>query len=243
MDVKHRKLWRVLLILAVCAGVVVIACTLYINDYYRAGDRALQILAVQDGDITISREKNWTAFDGPGEGVALAFYPGAKVEAAAYAPLMAEVARQGVDAFLLEPPLRLALLDIGAADRAMAIRPDARWFVGGHSMGGVAASFFAAMHPKSVAGVVLLASYPASGLSDEVRLLSICGDRDGVLNLANYEKSRPLWPKDSREHVIEGGNHAGFGDYGPQRGDGTADITPEEQQVQAAGLIAAFCLE
>ena len=240
---RSRKLRRAILILAVCAGVIVIACALYINDYYRAGDKALQILTGTDGDVAISREGDWITFDGSGEGAALAFYPGAKVEASAYAPLMADIARRGVDAFLLESPLRLALLDIGAAGRAMASRPDARWFVGGHSMGGVAASYFAAMHPKNVAGVVLLASYPASNLPEGMRLLSIRGDRDGVLQMHRYDKSRSKWPRDSREYVIAGGNHAGFGDYGPQRGDGAVDIAPEEQQAEAADWIAAFCLE
>jgi hypothetical protein len=30
--------------------------------------------------------------------------------------------------------------------------------------------------------------------------------------------------------VLEGGNHAQFGSYGPQRGDGTATLSASEQQ-------------
>ena len=37
--------------------------------------------------------------------------------------------------------------------------------------------------------------------------------------------------------VIEGGNHAQFGNYGPQEGDGTAGITAEEQQDETVRLI------
>ena len=37
--------------------------------------------------------------------------------------------------------------------------------------------------------------------------------------------------------MIPGGNHAQFGDYGPQRGDGEAVITPDEQQTQTAQTI------
>ena len=40
--------------------------------------------------------------------------------------------------------------------------------------------------------------------------------------------------------MIEGGNHAGFGSYGAQRGDGTATISAQEQQDQAAQAIVAF---
>ncbi|NTW92812.1 MAG: hypothetical protein HGA40_05150, partial [Methanoregulaceae archaeon] len=36
--------------------------------------------------------------------------------------------------------------------------------------------------------------------------------------------------------VIEGGNHAQFGNYGPQPGDGTATISVADQQMQAADL-------
>lgn len=31
------------------------------------------------------------------------------------------------------------------------------------------------------------------------------------------------------EYVLEGGNHAGFGNYGSQKGDGEAGITDREQ--------------
>ncbi|NTW09008.1 MAG: alpha/beta hydrolase, partial [Anaerolineaceae bacterium] len=37
--------------------------------------------------------------------------------------------------------------------------------------------------------------------------------------------------------VIEGGNHAQFGNYGPQPGDGTATISTAEQQSQAVDLM------
>lgn len=37
-----------------------------------------------------------------------------------------------------------------------------------------------------------------------------------------------------------GGNHAGFGSYGAQRGDGTATISAQEQQDQAALAIVAL---
>jgi len=44
------------------------------------------------------------------------------------------------------------------------------------------------------------------------------------------------------EIVLQGGNHAGFGYYGLQKGDGKADITTEQQQMETAKAIAEFCL-
>ena len=68
-------------------------------------------------------------------------------------------------------------------------------------------------------------------------LLSIYGDRDGVLSRESYEKNRAFWPENAEELVIPGGNHAQFGDYGPQRGDGEAVISQDEQQTQTAQAI------
>ena len=45
-------------------------------------------------------------------------------------------------------------------------------------------------------------------------------------------------PDDYAELVIEGGNHAQFGDYGAQDGDGTPTITNEEQITRTADAIA-----
>jgi hypothetical protein len=40
--------------------------------------------------------------------------------------------------------------------------------------------------------------------------------------------------------VIEGGNHAGFGNYGAQAGDGTSSIGNDAQQAVAAQAILDF---
>ena len=53
-------------------------------------------------------------------------------------------------------------------------------------------------------------------------------DRDGVLNMEKYQEAIGL-AADCREYVLEGGNHAGFGNYGSQKGDGEAGITDREQ--------------
>lgn len=45
---------------------------------------------------------------------------------------------------------------------------------------------------------------------------------------------RAYAPEAFYEYVIEGGNHARFGNYGEQKGDGAARITALEQQRQAA---------
>ena len=92
-----------------------------------------------------------------------------------------------------------------------------------------------------MAGIVFLGSYPASDLSStDLAALSIYGSQDGVLNRGNYESAYSHLPANASEIIIDGGNHAGFGDYGTQSGDGEATISRGEQQRITADAIATF---
>ncbi len=53
------------------------------------------------------------------------------------------------------------------------------------------------------------------------------------MNRDNLAESASLQPADTTVRPIEGGNHAQFGDYGAQDGDGTATISAQEQREQA----------
>ena len=66
----------------------------------------------------------------------------------------------------------------------------------------------------------------------------IYGDADGVLNRGKLATNETNLPAGAQTLVIEGGNHAGFADYGPQAGDGEASISPTQQQSQTAAAIA-----
>ena len=48
-------------------------------------------------------------------------------------------------------------------------------------------------------------------------------------------------PSVYEEFCIQGGNHAGYGDYGAQKSDGEADISAKEQQEETAEKIVEFC--
>ena len=90
-------------------------------------------------------------------------------------------------------------------------------------------------------GVVLLAAYPGNKLDPSTALLAVYGTEDKVLNLEAYQKAKADFPPNARERVIEGGNHAQFGNYGAQSGDGTPAISRKEQQMQTVREILAFC--
>ena len=68
-------------------------------------------------------------------------------------------------------------------------------------------------------------------------MLLAAGTNDQVLNRDKYEQSRDLLPSNVTELTIEGGNHAQFGNYGPQAGDGEATVPESEQQQVTAQAI------
>lgn len=147
----------------------------------------------------------------------LAFYPGARVEPLAYTPVLAPVARAGYLVVLLKVPSGIALLAKERALEAQAAHPSLPLVVGGHSLGGVAAAELA---EREGLPLLLFAAYPEGDLSGKaLPTLALFGTEDGLLPPQEArEKARRL-PKGARVVFLEGLNHAGFGAYGPQKGD------------------------
>ena len=219
-------------ILLLLAAVSVI----YVSIYYRADAAAAAALSSGDAVTVSDIGKGWL-FDGPSEDTALIFYPGAKVEASAYAPLLHLLAEQGMDAFLVEMPLRFAFLDQNAAGRIMDQYSYKNWYVGGHSLGGAMAASWAAGNGEKLRGVVLCAAYPTKKLDPALTEILLYGSEDLVLNMDRLRKGDKYSADHVTEHVIEGGNHAQFGNYGIQKGDGTASISAAQQQEEAVRVI------
>ena len=172
----------------------------------------------------------------------LIFYPGGKVENTAYAPLLHDLAEDGILCVLVKMPCNLAVLDMNAADSIPERFSEVTdWYIGGHSLGGAMAASYAAKHTDELDGLVLLAAYSTADLTDSgLRVYAAYGSEDGVLNREKYEADRINLPQDTTEMVIDGGCHAGFGSYGAQKGDGAPVISAEEQQQQTADALAAW---
>lgn len=173
----------------------------------------------------------------------LILYPGGRVDPISYAPPARSIAAAGYLVVIPPVPLNLAVFSPDVAADVIAAHPEiARWFVGGQSLGGAMAAGFAHANPQTVSGLVLWASYPA-GSSDFSRrpdfpILSIYGTED--FGLDGIEASRALLPATTEWVVMDGGNHAQFGWYGPQPGDGTARISREEQQEDIISATVEF---
>lgn len=230
-----RKRWiagGVLLAVAVLFGS-------YFGTYYRA-DETAQAALVSDDAVEVNRiPEGGYFFDGPAEGTAVIFYPGAKVETAAYAPLLHQIAEKDCDVFLLDMPLHMAVFDRNKADRIRDVYDYTSWFMAGHSLGAAMAAQYAADHLEEYKGLILLAGYPTKDLHrDGFALLSVFGTND--MDPEALQKNSQYRPDDSTEVIIQGGNHAQFGNYGIQRGDGTAKISAEDQQEQTKEAVWAF---
>ncbi|MCX8062971.1 MAG: alpha/beta hydrolase [Anaerolineales bacterium] len=188
--------------------------------------------------VEVIAEEGWLTFlpRAASSDIGLILYPGGRVDFRAYAPLARSIAAQGYPVFLVKMPLNLAVFNPNAAEAVMASYSQiGRWAVGGHSLGGAMAANFAKKHPQPVVGLVLWASYPAS--SDDLSqtglaVLSVFADRDALATLDKIQASRSLLPSDTQWVRIEGGNHAQFGWYGDQPGDGVASISRQAQQEQ-----------
>lgn len=238
MKIKHKKLYALLLALLISFA----ACFAYLSDYYRTDTEALAAFTY-DSTVQCQMIKDGVlAFVPEDARAGLIFYPGGKVEYTAYEPLMRACAEEGIACLLLEMPFNLAVLDIGAADGIQENFPQIEnWYIGGHSLGGSMAASYLAENTDDIAGLILLGSYSTADLSDSgIKVLSIYGSEDGVLNREKYKENMSNLPSDYTEYVLEGGNHAGFGVYGAQEGDGRALITNAEQIELTSALIADF---
>jgi hypothetical protein len=230
---KKKIIIRILIILA--AVILTLAGTflIYVLQYYKAAATAQDIYSTYSESIEVG--KDYTVFypePDKNKNKGLIFYPGGKVEETAYAPILNRLSGEGITCVLIKMPFHLAVFDVNAADGIMEQFPEiTSWYMGGHSLGGAMASSYAVKHSEEVAGLILLAAYPVN--KSDIPAVIIYGSEDKVLNRDKLKGLTGLVE-------IQGGNHAQFGNYGFQKGDGTASISSEEQQIETVQAIVDF---
>lgn len=226
---KINRRNSVIAILAVVIIALATAFTVYINQYYHSEDVAYALQSTEE--VKVNRIRTGYFFDGRGTEKALIFYPGGKVEATAYAPMLQKLASEGMDCFLVEMPGNLAVFGVNKANQIMDAYDYDSWYMAGHSLGGAMASAYTGEHPDKVSGLALLAAYSTKDLSAaKFPVLIMYGEHDRVLNRESFEKYKANLPAETKIIEISGGNHDHFGNYGDQKGDGRATISAEEQQ-------------
>jgi hypothetical protein len=201
--------------------------------------RAIEVWTNDAVEVTSTEHSVVMAPTGVASGTGLVFIPGAKVDPYAYMYKLSEIVeRTGATVVITQPTLNLAFFDQRPLETFTADAPQVdRWFVGGHSLGGVRACMLA--DDPAVSGLVLFGSYCANDLTDSgLEVLSISGSRDGLSTPEKIADARGQLPTDAVFVEIEGLNHAGFGDYGVQPGDNSATIPTEQQRDEITDALA-----
>jgi len=219
--------------LAIVLSVLVLATVafLFYSSMVMRGDRAAAIEVWTNDDLVVTSTDHSIviapATDPSGAG--LVFIPGAKVDPYAYLYKLSGIVEEtGATVVITKPILNLAFFDQRPLSTFTDDAPTVeRWFVGGHSLGGVRACQWA--EGTDVAGLVLFGSYCSNDLSDTgLQVLSISGSEDGLSTPQKIDSAASLLPEGTDFVEIQGLNHAGFGDYGVQPGDGRSSLTGAE---------------
>lgn len=239
---SRKRILRLLSILLTVFVTITATFGIYVSDYYHADTAAISAFScsesitkttLSDDVIVYSPEKAESGF---------IFYPGGKVEYTAYEPLMEACAENDMLCVLIQMPFNLAVLDMDAANGIKEQFPEIEtWYIGGHSLGGSMAASYVSNNTLDFDGLILLGSYSTADLTEtHLKVLSIYGSEDKVLNKEKYEKYKINLPDDFSEFILEGGCHAYFGMYGEQKGDGTPTLGNEEQIRLTADKIDQF---
>ena len=240
---KKSKIIKRFVALIIVLALLVGACAFYVNDYYRADmDAMVGVVQSKERYESQTLEDGTDIFKPENAKVGFIFYPGGKVEYISYIPLMDALARNGVMCVLLKMPFNLAVLDVDGAEGIQEMYPEIEnWYIGGHSLGGSMAASYLSENTSEYEGLILLGSYSTADLSKEdIKVLSVFGSEDKVMNKEKYDEYKINLPESFSEEIIDGGCHAYFGMYGEQEGDGTPTITNVEQIQKTAEIINIF---
>ncbi|THF70592.1 alpha/beta hydrolase [Deinococcus sp. Arct2-2] len=169
----------------------------------------------------------------------LVFYSGGLVRPQAYEWLGTALAGRGVRTVIPVFPLDLAVTGIGRADALIKeFGAGKRVILAGHSLGGAMAAQYAHDHRPQLAGLILMGAYPAGNVSlrdlpgAPLPVLSLLAEHDEVATAKDVRDGLTRLPTSARLTVIKGANHAFFGRYGPQKGDGIPTVTRAEAETQ-----------
>lgn len=199
-----------------------------------------EAMAAMESDAAVEvATEPWLSFlpTGDAQTTGLIYYPGGRVDPRSYAPMARAIAEAGYPVVIVPMPLNLAVFGVDRAADVIAAYPQVeRWAIGGHSLGGSMAASFIRNNPDEIEGLLLVASYPAGSddLSGFTNLAthSVSATEDGLATPDEIQASRLMLPAATVWLPIQGGNHAQFGYYGDQPGDGIATISREEQHRQ-----------
>lgn len=193
------------------------------------------------------------------------FLPGGLVDPHAYLTLLERIALDSIHVLVPKFTSNLAILELSKYRSLLDAFPEKdSWYIGGHSLGGIAAISAVMEEPDKFKGLILLGAYPSDSfaISDWNRsVLSIYAENDQLSTVEEIEGATEYLPAPSFindpnsidtldlqiprtiYYLISGGNHSQFGDYGFQKGDGQASIDMESQHEHIYDAINRFIIK
>jgi len=213
--------------------------------------------------IAYTETPNYIFLDpGNGSNTCFMFMPGGLVDPHAYLTLMERIAEDSICVLIPKFTSNLAITGLSKYKHLIEQFPEIdNWYVGGHSLGGIAALSAVNNDPDMFRGLILLGTYPSESFANpdwSGQVLSIYAEND-LLSTSDEIESAQMYLPTARfmtniDHIdtlnthtpstiyylISGGNHAQFGDYGTQDGDGMPEITLLQQHEQTHHAIMAF---
>lgn len=199
---------------------------------YPADDYYLNII-MTDENILITEERNYFIISTTSPDLSarpIIFYPGGLVAPEAYLYKMGMAASNlNTNVFIIKAPFNAAIFNTGAAGAIIKQYDIEQAWVGGHSLGGIAACRFVSKTPDQVYGLYLFGSYCDQEISDfSGPVVSIIGLQDLIINRENYINAKSKLPAGTDIIEVEGLNHSDFGNYGLQKDDGKSSLSNEQ---------------
>lgn len=217
------KMKRALKYISLVIIVLIIGSFAYLQTgHYDSDQVATNYVATSEQDKYLSYENE--------SDIGFIFYPGAKVESNAYSYL----ATVNANVYIAKFPFELAMFDYRIADQIIENNPQiTKWYIGGHSLGGVFANRYAITTTNQISGLIFLGSYPAAGYQSDIPAIALFGDQDLVVG--NYQQKADLFTSNQTIIELTNANHSGFGNYGQQKGD--SELTPSEIAAEQKAIV------
>lgn len=217
--------------------VLFIALNIYSSTSYTALDEMYDALSdIESDDVTFYEDKDELRYTVSNPKKNIVFIPGGLVTPDSYSYLAYSLALEGYNVTIAKAPYNLAILNQWIGKEFLS--DDLENVVIGHSLGGVTASMVFSGNDK-VSTMMFLGSYPIKDMSDK-KVLFIAAEHDLGMDPEAFDDSMKFVNDESVIIDIDGGNHAQFGWYGPQKGDGDAEMSTLAQQNLVIGYIVDY---
>ncbi len=244
---KHRPVsqrFALIIFLSICLLFTLIIGSFWqwTKTYATPSNTANTVLSTLPNSVSFSttHDNEWLVFfpttNKKTQGIIL--YPGARVTSYAYSQIASTLASEGYPVIIPQMPFNLALFHGNVYQDIITHFPTVKnWVLGGHSLGGASASMQidpinTSLSSETINGLFFLGAYPTADFSTtNFPMLNIWASNDGLVNEQKRADALSKFSTQTTQVMIDGGNHAQFGLYGPQTDDGIATISAEQQQI------------